>query len=252
MESEDAVDKDGEKIGFSFNTPDNSYPLVFLKLVKETPQTEADSPGSSASESKTLAIHPQELTASPFFAALLQRWASNGLHGSGPSAVKVFEVACEDPEAASLAIQIIACGTVSNVTPSRPVLLHGVEQALSVLRACRYFLSDPGVRYCTVYLECSAWTPDEREEILVTFQEMELEMTEELGERLADQKSSRGSGLAEEIFKKVLDDALSLESGTMFCKVFPSKSDMDGSERPRVVFEEIATSGWLGLTSEVV
>lgn len=70
------VSSQGQKISFTFNTSDNSYPLIFLKLVKETPETEAHSPDGASSDSKALAIPAEKLTASPFFAALLERWAS--------------------------------------------------------------------------------------------------------------------------------------------------------------------------------
>ncbi|GAQ83823.1 hypothetical protein KFL_001630200 [Klebsormidium nitens] len=135
-----------QEISFSFNTPDKSYPLIFLKLVKETPHPEAYSSDSPASDSRTLAKHPERLTDLP----------------------------------------------------------------------------------------------------------VGLELTGELGERLAEEKGNRGSRLSEGILGKLLEGALSLESGPIFCKFFPSKSKMDDSERPRLVVDEIANSGWLGLESKTV
>ncbi|GAQ83815.1 hypothetical protein KFL_001630130 [Klebsormidium nitens] len=206
MEPTEAESNMRQEISFKFDTPDNSHPLVFLKLVKEAPQIEADLPSSSTSYSRTLAIHPGKLTVSPFFAALLQRWASNGLHANGPTTVKVFELGCEDPDAASLAIQILA-------------------ESLSLMRGKR------------------SWSPSRI---------WGLELSGELEERLADLKSDSGSAFGEELLRKLMEGAMSLESGPFFCKFFPSKSQMDGSERLRVVVEEIGDSEWLGLNRESV
>lgn len=234
---------------------DGAGPLLLLDLVSLT---------SSSSEPRLLAVPSDDLiTASPFFEALLLRWRPDILGTPQSPTSKPYSFLCEDSEAASLAIQlVIACGVSTwKELPRLPFVLQSVGKALSVIAACSYFLADRWIiSHVETFLDACEWTSEDQENIKATFQSLGLYMAPEMRDRLGiidsgwpwSKRYRQWPERAEGIIRSVLAAALRQQSGPIFCKYFTTEGEMDASERPRLVLEELAKSGWLGLSVDTL
>lgn len=223
--------------------------VVVLLLAKPEGEPESAKRRCTREEPRKLALHSTVLRqGSPFFAALLRWDAERDSKGQEPLPEVVVE-GCQDLDASAIALQLLYC-KVLNKTPLGQIVLHGVEHALSVLKACTYFLFEFGIEHCRSFLGAAKWEPDDRKKISMCFGELGLELGQELTERLDVQKRKTGS---REIVNRMFAAALSLEGPTFTqSNNDPGYCRLLDTERPRHVLQEQATSGWVGLDSGTV